>query len=61
MEFEYFIYMEDVKGMLLISEYLSEYYGEFNVKYYGLEVVRDEEISYEWVRILYFYYNYYVY
>lgn len=40
---------------------MSEYYGELNAKYYGPEVVRDEEISYEWARIPHFYYNYYVY
>ena len=39
---------------------MSEYYGELNAKY-GPEVVRDEEISYEWARIPHFYYNYYVY
>ncbi len=31
---------------------MSEYYGELNAKYYGPEVVRDEEISYEWAKIL---------
>lgn len=60
-EFEHFIHTEDAKGTPLTSEYLSEYYGELNAKYYGPEVVRDEEISYEWARIPHFYYNYYVY
>ncbi|KAJ75606.1 oligopeptidase F. Metallo peptidase. MEROPS family M03B [Enterococcus faecalis] len=60
-EFEHFIHTEDAKGTPLTSEYLSEYYGELNAKYYGSEVVRDEEISYEWARIPHFYYNYYVY
>ena len=60
-EFEHFIHTEDANGTPLTSEYLSEYYGELNAKYYGPEVVRDEEISYEWARIPHFYYNYYVY
>ncbi|HFE9695133.1 TPA: oligoendopeptidase F [Enterococcus faecalis] len=60
-EFEHFIHTEDAKGTPLTSEYLSKYYGELNAKYYGPEVVRDEEISYEWARIPHFYYNYYVY
>ena len=53
-EFEHFIHTEDANGTPLTSEYLSEYYGELNAKYYGPEVVRDEEISYEWARIPHF-------
>lgn len=54
------MYMEDEKGVLLISEYLSDSYGKLNVKYYGLVVEEDLEIKFEWLWILYFYYNYYV-
>jgi len=32
-----------------------------NQKYFGEEIVLDEEIGLEWARIPHFYYNYYVY
>lgn len=60
-EFEHFIHTEDAKGTPLTSEYLQNYYGDLNAKYYGPDVARDPEISYEWSRIPHFYYNYYVY
>lgn len=60
-EFEHFIHTEDAKGVPLTSEYLSEYYGNLNAKYYGEDVERDAEIADEWARIPHFYYNYYVY
>lgn len=60
-EFEHFIHTEDAKGIPLTSEYLSDYYGELNAKYYGPEVEKDNEIKLEWSRIPHFYYNYYVY
>ncbi|PAB00180.1 oligoendopeptidase F [Enterococcus canintestini] len=60
-EFEHFIHTEDSKGIPLTSEYLSDYYGELNAKYYGPEVEKDDEIKLEWSRIPHFYYNYYVY
>lgn len=60
-EFEHFIHTEDAKGIPLTSEYLSDYYGELNAKYYGPEVEKDDEIKLEWSRIPHFYYNYYVY
>lgn len=60
-EFEHFIHTEDAKGTPLTSEYLNEYYGELNEKYYGSEVTKDAEIALEWSRIPHFYYNYYVY
>ncbi|MFD1899077.1 oligoendopeptidase F [Enterococcus termitis] len=60
-EFEHFIHTEDAKGTPLTSEYLSEYYGQLNEKFYGPEVAKDPEITFEWTRIPHFYYNYYVY
>ncbi|MGY3765644.1 oligoendopeptidase F [Vagococcus vulneris] len=60
-EFEHFIHTEDAAGTPLTSEYLSNYYGDLNAKYYGEDVVRDTEIADEWARIPHFYYNYYVY
>ena len=60
-EFEHFIHTEDAKGVPLTSDYLSDYYGNLNAKYYGDSVERDPEIAFEWSRIPHFYYNYYVY
>ncbi|MCU7357928.1 MULTISPECIES: oligoendopeptidase F [Enterococcus] len=60
-EFEHFIHTEDAKGVPLTSEYLNDYYGDLNAKYYGPDVENDEEIKLEWARIPHFYYNYYVY
>lgn len=60
-EFEHFIHTEDAKGTPLTSEYLNDYYGDLNAKYYGPGVTKDEEIKLEWARIPHFYYNYYVY
>ena len=59
-EFEHFIHTEDAKGTPLTSEFLSDYYGDLNAKYYGPAVEKDPEIAYEWSRIPHFYYNYYV-
>lgn len=48
-------------GESLNSENLNEMYLELNKKYYGPDMVSDEEIAYEWSRIPHFYYNFYVY
>ncbi|WP_071130661.1 oligoendopeptidase F [Enterococcus timonensis] len=60
-EFEHFLHTEDQAGTPLTSNVLNEYYGNLNAEYYGPDVARDPEISYEWARIPHFYYNYYVY
>lgn len=60
-EFEHLIYEADREGRPLTAEFLCEEYGKMNARYYGPELVADEEISYEWSRIPHFYYNYYVY
>lgn len=59
-EFEHFIHVEDAKGTPLTNEYLCENYSRLNEKYYGSDVIKDEEITMEWTRIPHFYYNYYV-
>lgn len=59
-EFEHFIHTEDAKGVPLTSDFLSEYYGDLNAKYYGESVAKDAQIRTEWSRIPHFYYNYYV-
>ncbi len=48
-------------GESLTAENLCALYGELNQKYYGPDMISDEEISYEWARIPHFYYNFYVY
>lgn len=60
-EFEHDIHIRDQKGEPLTAEKLTEIYYDLNKKYFGENVVSDEEIGLEWARIPHFYYNYYVY
>ncbi len=60
-EFEHMIHRAAQDGISLTPEYLNETYLELNKRYFGDEIVIDEEIAYEWARIPHFYYNYYVY
>ena len=60
-EFEKDIYNEVEKDNVLTAELLSNKYYELNKKYFGSNVVVDDEIRYEWERIPHFYYNFYVY
>ena len=48
------------KGESLNADNLCELYLDINKKYYGEEMISDEEISYEWARIPHFYYDFYV-
>ena len=48
-------------GESLNASNLNEMYLELNKKYYGPDMISDEEIQYEWSRIPHFYYNFYVY
>lgn len=48
-------------GEVLNAEALNTLYMELNKKYYGPDMISDEEIAYEWARIPHFYYNFYVY
>ncbi|MCC5892398.1 oligoendopeptidase F [Exiguobacterium sp.] len=60
-EFEHMIHRAAQDGVSLTPEYLNETYLELNKRYFGDDIVIDEEIAYEWARIPHFYYNYYVY
>ena len=60
-EFERDIYHDAENDIPLTSDYLSEKYYELNKKYFGNNVIVDNEIKYEWERIPHFYYNFYVY
>ncbi len=48
-------------GESLTAEALNKAYLDLNKKYYGPDMVSDDEIAYEWARIPHFYYNFYVY
>lgn len=60
-EFEHYIHQQAQAGVPLTHEFLTNYYGDLNARYYGPSVERDPEIALEWSRIPHFYYNYYVY
>ena len=60
-EFEKMMYEENSKGEILTAEFLSDRYYELNKRYFGNDVVVDEDIKYEWARIPHFYYFFYVY
>jgi oligoendopeptidase F len=48
-------------GEVLNAQNLCALYSDLNKKYFGSEMVIDEEISYEWARIPHFYNPFYVY
>ena len=60
-EFEKYMYEMVEEDEVLTAELLSKKYYELNKKYFGSNVVVDDEIQYEWERIPHFYYNFYVY
>lgn len=60
-EFEKLIHEEIENGKSLTADSLCRMYKELNRKYYGPDIVIDEEIAMEWARIPHFYYNFYVY
>ncbi len=60
-EFELMIHQMVEKGIPLTHQLLKQEYKKLNAKYFGPNVVIDEEIGIEWARIPHFYYNFYVY
>lgn len=60
-EFEHEIHVRAQNGEALTAESLTKIYYDLNKKYFGNDIVVDEEIGLEWARIPHFYYNYYVY
>lgn len=60
-EFEKIIYELEGDKQPLTENIFSEIYFELNKKYYGDNIVLDDEIRYEWMRIPHFYYQFYVY
>ncbi|WP_186575728.1 oligoendopeptidase F [Aquibacillus kalidii] len=60
-EFEHNIHILAQNGEALTADKLTEVYYDLNKKYFGDDLIVDEEIGLEWARIPHFYYNYYVY
>ena len=59
--FEKKIYEEEANNNVLTPDVMSNIYYDLNKKYFGNDVVVDDEIRYEWERIPHFYYDFYVY
>lgn len=49
------------KGEPLTADVLCSLYKKINEEYFGPDMVLDDEIELEWIRIPHFYYNFYVY
>jgi len=60
-EYEQLVHEKTENGEALTPDILSKLYGDMYQKYWGTEMVVDEEESYTWARIPHFYYNFYVY
>ena len=60
-EFEKIVHEKIEEKESLTSDNLNEIYYNLVKKYFGEEVISDEEIKYEWARIPHFYSNFYVY
>ena len=60
-EFEKIVHEKVEKQESLTSDNLCEIYLDLNKKYFGTELIIDEEIKYEWARIPHFYTCFYVY
>ncbi len=60
-EFEREIHSIVEQGGALTAENLSKCYLDLNARYYGTELILDQEIAIEWARIPHFYNAFYVY
>lgn len=60
-EFEKEIHEKIENNQMLSAEDLNEIYYKLNQKYFGKDIVIDEQIKYEWARIPHFYSDFYVY
>ena len=60
-EFERDMHADLENGEILTNEYLSSKYYALVKKYFGKDVICDELIKNEWMRIPHFYYDFYVY
>ena len=60
-EFEKIVHQRIADGESLTKEDICKIYHDLNVMYYGTDMIVDEEIDYEWMRIPHFYTSFYVY
>jgi len=60
-EFEKTIHQQVESGESLTSQSMKNIYRKLNKKYFGEQLVIDDQLDYEWARIPHFYYNFYVY
>jgi oligoendopeptidase F len=60
-EFEKIIFESEANNEVLTEDLISDIYYNLNKKYYGKDIIHDEEIRYEWMRIPHFYSPFYVY
>ena len=60
-EFEKIVHEKMAAGESLTKDDLCKIYHDLNVMYYGPDIIVDEEIDYEWMRIPHFYTSFYVY
>jgi oligoendopeptidase F len=60
-EFEKTVYERTERGDALTPQFLCDLYGSTYNKYWGPEMVVDEEEYFTWARVPHFYYNFYVY
>lgn len=60
-EFEKIISEKNENGEILTAEVLNDTYYKLVQKYFGNDIIIDEEIQYEWEGIPHFYYDFYVY
>lgn len=60
-EYEHIIHTMVQNGEALTPEKLTPLYNQIVTKYWGPDMIIDEEENYTWARIPHFYYNFYVY
>jgi len=60
-EFEKIVHTKVESEVSLSAEDLNTIYFDLNKKYFGGDIILDEQIKYEWARIPHFYSNFYVY
>ena len=60
-EFEKIVHEKIENEEMLSSDDLNKIYYDLNCKYFGSNVIVDEQIKYEWARIPHFYTPFYVY
>ena len=60
-EFERFLYEKVEKEESLTSDIMCDEFYKLNQKYFGDDVIIDDEIKYEWERMPHLYYNFYMY